>query len=65
MRCRACRHVLQLASSHLVKAQGPENLTSHCDPDSHVNYRYLDTPEKFERLQNMHKLLCKQERQFT
>jgi len=57
--------VLQSASSYLVKAQGPENLTSRCDPDSHVNYRYLDTPQKFERLRNMHKLLRKQERQLT
>ena len=65
MRCRAYRRVLQSASSHLTKVQDPEYFTSRCDPDSHVNYRYLDTPEKFERLRNMHRLVRKQGRQLT
>ena len=34
-----------------------------CEVDSHVNYRFLDTPQKLQRLRNMHAVIVKQKSQ--
>ena len=62
--CRTYRYVLRSALRNLHVASNKETECSqHCLPESHTNYRYLDTPEKIERLQNMHKLMCRQKKQ--
>ena len=33
--------------------------------DSHTNFRYLDTPEKLERMRNLHKLVCSQQKKIA
>ena len=52
--CRAYRHVLRSSLDRLQKNQEPDSLALRCDP-----------PEKFERLQNMHKLIRKQSKQIA
>ena len=37
--------------------------TKSCEPFSHTNYRYLSTPEKMERMKNLHEVVCCKERQ--
>jgi len=34
-----------------------------CAADSHANYQYLDTPEKFFRMKNLHSVVRKQNTQ--
>ena len=34
-----------------------------CAADGHVNYRYLDTPERFARMKNLHSVVRKQNAQ--
>ena len=36
-----------------------------CVTDSHTNFRYLDTPEKFERMRNLHKLVHSQQKKIA
>ena len=33
--------------------------------DSHTNFRYLDTPEKFETMRNLHKLVHSQQKKIA
>ena len=50
---------------------GLKNLSSsksdheRCVTDSHTNFRYLDTPEKFERMRNLHKLVHSQQKKIA
>ena len=62
--CRAYRYVLRsaLRSLHIAKDRETDNST-RCQSDSHTNFRYLDTPVKIERMQNMHKLVCQQRKE--
>ena len=54
-RCKACKHhrsTLHAIYSRIEKNEaGKENRTA---PTSHVNYRYLSSPEKSERLSRLH-----------
>ena len=36
-----------------------------CATDSHMNFRYLDTPEKFERMRNLHKHVHSQQKKIA
>ena len=36
-----------------------------CATDSHMNFRYLDTPEKLERMRNLHKLVHLQQKKIA
>ena len=36
-----------------------------CATDSHMNFRYLDMPEKFERMRNLHKLVHSQQKKIA
>ena len=59
--CKAYRYVLKsgLKRLHVVSSN------AKILPESHANFRYLNTPEKIERMRNMHKLLCKKDRKIT
>lgn len=56
--CRAYRYVLKSRLKHLLV--GSFNAKSL--PESYTNFKYLNTPEKIER---MHKLICKKDRKIT
>ena len=36
-----------------------------CATDSHMNFRYLGMPEKFERMRNLHKLVHSQQKKIA
>ena len=64
VRCQTCvkyRSVLRSALSKLTSQD--QRTTTSCDPSSHTNYRYLSTPEKVERLKNLHDVVRSKERQ--
>ena len=55
-RCSSCkqhRKSLHAMASRLIKVQSNECRTT---PDSHVNYRYLTSSEKNERLSHLHQV---------
>ena len=53
--CRAFRdNFLRKSLSRLLKSQQQGQLAARCDVYSHTNYRYLTTPEKIQRMHNMH-----------
>lgn len=53
--------MLRCSLSRLLKQKENENSTT--EASSHVNFRYLNTPEKTERLQNLSRLLHVKERE--
>ena len=58
-KCQTCKtyrdNVLRSGLSRLLKQKEDEERSSKvCAVDSHVNYRYLTTPEKFLRMRNLH-----------
>ena len=54
-RCQKCEvHRKSLFS--LLSRKESRRDTDSCAPDSHVNYRFLSTPEKITRLQRLHSL---------
>ena len=57
--CQKYRYVLRSGLRNLNSSQSDHNI---CATDSHTNFRYLDTPEKFERMRNLHKLVCSQKK---
>ena len=62
-RCSSCnlhRHTLCSLASRI---ENSEHNVDRSDPCSHVNYRFLSTPEKTERLQRMHSELRRTELQ--
>ena len=54
-------NVLRCSLSRLLKQK--ENENSITEASSHVNFHYLNTPEKTERLQNLSRLLRVKERE--
>ena len=60
--CRKYRYVLRSGLRNLNSFQSDHN---KCATDSHTNFHYLDTPEKFERMRNLHKLVCSQQKRIT
>ena len=56
-RCTCCKshrdNVLHSSLSRLLK-QGDKQQQARCSIDSHVNYRYLTTPEKVDRMHRLH-----------
>ena len=60
--CRKYRYVLRSGLRNLNSFQSDHN---KCATDSHTNFRYLDTPEKFERMRNLHKLVRSQQKRIT
>ena len=64
IRCSVCRtyhYVLKCGVKHLHAVDS----NTKSLPESHTNFRYLNTPEKIERMRNMHKLLCKKDRKIN
>ena len=55
--CESHRHTLRSLASQMEKNEHRET-TDKTAPDSHVNYRYLRTPEKAHRLKRMHSELA-------
>ena len=57
-RCDCCKtfrdNFLRKSVSRLLKSQQDQHLTDRCNVQSHTNYRYLTTPEKVQRMHNMH-----------
>ena len=58
-KCTFCKmyrdNVLRSGLSRMLKQQ--EDDGKLCATNSHVNYRYLNTPEKMERMQNLHTMI--------
>lgn len=46
-----------------IKSRLDTEMEAACKVDSHVNYRFLDTPQKLQRLRNMHAVIVKQKSQ--
>ena len=46
-----------------LKNQSQEKLEAACATSSNVNYRYLDTPQKLQRMKSMHATIVKQKNQ--
>ena len=46
-----------------LKNQSQEKLEVACATSSHVNYQYLDTPQKLQRMKSMHATIVKQKNQ--
>ena len=59
-RCTVCRAYCYVLKSRLKRLH-VESASAKSLPESHVNFRYLNTPEKIERMRNMHKLICKKD----
>lgn len=57
-RCSFCQtyhdNVLRSGLSKLLKQQEGGEFAKRCEIDSHVNYHYLNMPEKIERMRNLH-----------
>lgn len=58
--CKQYRSVLRSGLNRLLKQD--QQRTQSCDPSSHTNYRYLSTPEKIERMKNLHEVVRSKER---
>lgn len=61
-KCQACKtyrdNVLRSGLSRLLKQKEDEERSSKvCAVNSHVNYRYLTTPEKLLRMRNLHTMV--------
>lgn len=61
-KCTFCRkyrdNVLRSALSRMLKQQEDDDRTGKlCGINSHANYRYLNTPEKMVRMQNLHTMI--------
>ena len=63
-RCSSCeshRHTLRSLACRMDKLECSLSAVNKSAPDSHVNYRFLRTPEKTDRLKRMHsELRCTQ-----
>ena len=44
----------------MINKQTEEQRDASCDVSSHVNYCYLDTPQKLKKMKNMHSTITKQ-----
>ena len=65
-RCSICKKYSNnyLGSKlRLIQNQTEEQGAMSCAADSHVNYCYLDTPEKFARMKNLNSVVRKQNAQ--
>ena len=62
-RCSSCNLHCHTLRSLVCRIENSEHNVDRSDPCSHVNYRFLSTPEKTERLQRMHSELCRTELQ--
>ena len=60
-RCTYCNHyrekVLRSSLSRYLKQQTDSSIASKSDINSHVNYRFLNTPEKILRMHKLHDAL--------
>ena len=64
-RCDECRKYRYVLRSGLRNFNSFQSDRSKCATDSHTNFRYLDTPEKFERMRNLHKLVRSQQKRIA
>lgn len=53
-RCDVCKHYRKTLTSMLARKEN--STTDRTAPNSHVNYRYLSSPEKVKRIQRLHTL---------
>ena len=58
VRCLQCSRYRKTLHTYLLRQESPaQSKSDRTAPDSHVNNRYLSTPEKHDRLQHLHQLL--------
>lgn len=62
-RCSSCAQYRYILNAMLYRHRKSEVSGQCVDPSSHTNYRYLSTPEKVERMHNLHKSarLCRKQ----
>lgn len=53
-RCNACSSYRKVLSAMLHRAESQQRDPDKCNPSSTTNYRYLNTPEKLERMKRLH-----------
>ena len=61
--CQICRNYKKsnlYSKLRSIRMQLGAQMEAACEVSSHVNYRYLDTPQKLKRLRNMHTVIVKQ-----
>ena len=59
--CKSHRHTLRSLACRIDKLECSLSAVDRSAPDSHVNYRFLRTPEKIDRLKRIHsELRCTQ-----
>ena len=61
-RCDEFRYVLRSWLKNLSSSKSDHD---RCATDSHIKFRYLNTPEKFERMRNLHKLVHSQQKKIA
>lgn len=62
-RCQVCVQYRENFLRSKLRSIFDSSKEEGIDPDSHVNYRYLDTPAKMKRMKSLHSLVRKQNRQ--
>ena len=55
-RCSQCTKFRKKLQTYLSRQGSTASMTDSTAPDSHVNFRYLSSPEKVQRLQRLHRL---------
>ena len=63
LRCQICIQYRENFLRGKLRSSLDQPKQGASDPSSHVNYRYLDTPTRLERMKNLHSLVRKQTRQ--
>lgn len=61
--CKSYKKSYLYSKLRSIKTCSDLQVKAACEVDSHVNYRYLDTPQKLKRLRNMHEVIVKQKSQ--
>ena len=61
--CKNYKHSYLYAKLRSIRSRSDTQMEAACEVDSHVNYRFLDTPQKLQRLRNMHAVIVKQKSQ--
>ena len=61
-RCDECQKYQYVLRSGLKNLNSSKSDHDRCATDRHMNFCYLDSPEKFERMRNLHKLVHSQQK---
>ena len=58
--CKNYKKIYLYSKLRSIKICLDMQMEAGCEVDSHVNYRFLDTPQKLQKLRNMHAVIVKQ-----